>query len=443
MSKPNNEHDRLDQLTEAFANLPVPEGPDVEVTQRLLETLARTGEEPVTIPRVPFGRSKTMRKFASAAAVLLVVLGFATYSQSPIGGGPSVVFAAMIEQIKEIRTASYVMEMEIEGLPKQRSQVMQLEPGWARQESKSGDLHFVTIFNFQESKMLNLLQKEKQAHLVEFTALTESQKQKNMIEEFRKMKHDEAKFLGRESVDAISALKYRYDGPMEHYTIWLNPADNLPVRVVTTDVEDEDAVRTRITMKEFAWNPELDESLFSLDIPEDYELVQQTTEAGERATDDFVKMLRFIVRLNDDQFPDGLNLLAWIPLLKDSLTKPDGTKEEKMAHKQEKLAHALERPEIIGMTEGQQMQVGMELAKYFGGGAMYLESTKQTHHWHYQGKGIKLGEADKIVAWWYPKKEKAGDKTIEGADLETAKVLYGDLRIETMPVAELPKLDAE
>jgi len=439
MSKPDEQRDPLEQLTEAFVNLPVPEGPDVEVKQRLLERLARASDEPVTIPFVPFWRRETMRKFAGVAAILLVLLGFAAYLRSPIAGGPGVVFAAMVEQMKSIRTASYVMEIEIEGLPKILTQVMQMEPGWVRSESKDDKLDFVNIINFQESKMLSLLHKEKQAQLVEFAGLPESQQQKNHMEDFRQMKHDDAKFLGRELVDGISALKYRYDGQMEHYTIWLNPADNLPVRMVMTDVEDEGTVSTRLTMKEIAWNPELDKALFTLEIPEGYELVQQTMEVADRPTDDFVTMLRFITRLNSDQFPDGLNLLTWIPLLQKTLTKPEGTKEEKRAYKQEKLAYALERPDIIGMTGGQQKQLGLELAKYFGGGAMYLESTKQTHHWHYQGKGIKLGEADKIVAWWYPKKEKAE----EGADPDTAQVLYGDLRIETMPVAELPKTDAE
>jgi len=72
-------------------------------------------------------------------------------------------------------------------------------------------------------------------------------------------------------------------------------------------------------------------------------------------------------------------------------------------------------------------------------GMSYYQQKSVTHHWHYQGKGVKLGEADKIVAWWYPQAEKAE----EGTDLETAHVLYGDLRIETMPVAELPKSDGQ
>ena len=65
---------------------------------------------------------------------------------------------------------------------------------------------------------------------------------------------------------------------------------------------------------------------------------------------------------------------------------------------------------------------------------MFYETTRQSHHCHFQGNDIKLGEADKIVAWWYPKEDMAD----EGADLDTAHVLYGDLRIETMPVDELP-----
>ena len=68
---------------------------------------------------------------------------------------------------------------------------------------------------------------------------------------------------------------------------------------------------------------------------------------------------------------------------------------------------------------------------------MIVSSSHSSAHWHYQGKGVKLGEADKIVAWWYPNEEKAE----ADADLDIFLVVSAATQIYTMPVDELPQGD--
>ncbi len=449
MNKPNNEHDRLDQLTEAFANLPVPEGPDVEVTQRLLETLARTSEEPVTIPIVPFWRSKTMRKLSGAAAVLLVVLGIATYLSPSNSGGSSSAYAAMIEQLQEIRTMSFTTRVIMQPGPTGmaiRTQV--LNPDQIREEilvktAEQGESIVVSVLihDSKLGKVLLLQHKEKTAKIIEMSDQLVGPQQTGFLEKFRKMRPDHAEYLGKEALDGKNVLKYKYKKPDGHYVLWLDPDSQLPVKAVIADVADSNKVNAKFEMTDFVWNPELDESLFSLEIPGGYDLEREKillSDTLRKAQEGIVTMLGFYVRLNENEFPEEFNVLVFGSVMK-KMMKSGATLEEQKAHHAQILAKGLDRPEILDMSDEQLMALVREFGKSSAMGGGFLHAMMENKKWHYQGKGIKLGEADKIVAWWYPKKEKAGDKTIEGADLKTAKVLYGDLRIETMPVAELPK----
>jgi len=444
MSKQNDERDRLEQLTEAFTNLPVPEGPGVEVKQQLLERLARASDEPVTIPLVPFWRSETMRKFASSAAVVLVVLGLVAYLQPLIGGNPRTVFAAMIEQIKEVRSATFTAQVRMDGMPDVTTHMSLLEPSWTRQETflKEGKVHAIQIMNLREGVMLSLLPEQKQAIQLDLSNMPESQRQESIIESFKKIPEDAAEFVGEEEVEGVVAHKYKCDQQgASHYMVWLDPKTKMPVKILMTEHADPAQSKMHLTMSNFDWGAEVDESLFTLDIPEGYNLMEQSLDLGGSSEEDFTAMMRIYVRLNDDAFPGEWNLMTVVSIGK-LMIKSEGTDEEKKQYAMQKLAHALDKPELAdaaNMSKEKQLELGMQLQEPLGRGAMFFANLIETHHWHYQGKGIKIGEADKIVAWWYPKKEKAE----EGADLETAKVLYGDLRIETMPVAELPELEGE
>ena len=51
----------------------------------------------------------------------------------------------------------------------------------------------------------------------------------------------------------------------------------------------------------------LTNQFFSLDVPAGYKIAEQEADAGTTASDAFVKMLKFYVRLNDEQFPDEIS----------------------------------------------------------------------------------------------------------------------------------------
>ncbi len=434
MNKLNNERAPLEELVEAFVNLPIPEGPEVEVKQRLLETLTHADDIAETIRPVSFWRGKTMRKIIGSAAMVLVFVSVVSYFQPPPTGGPGAAFAAMLREIKEIRTATFIVKARIDDGPEVTGRSSLLEPSWVRQEMMmDGKVKAVQVFNLRDGSLLSLMPEQKKAILLDISGIPEKQRQESIVESFKKMTEDAAEFVGEEEMEGTTTLKYNVDQQgLSFYAVWLDLETKMPVKILITDHADPAKSKMHITMTDFDWGAKVDESLFTLEVPEGYELLEQSLDLGGSSEKDFAAMLRIYVRLNDNAFPDEWNVLT-VASIGRLMKKSEGTDEEKKQYAMKKLAQALGKPELADTMS--QMELGMQLQQPFGRGAAFFAALTETHHCHYQGKGVKLGEADKIVFWWYPREDQAD----EGADLEMAHVLYGDLRIETMPVEELPR----
>lgn len=433
MNQPMNEQDPLDQLSESLANLPVPEGPDSEVKQCLLEMLTHTSTQLETVRPVSFWRGKTMRKLAIAAALVLVVLGFSDFllpsNNGANNGGAGAVFAAMLEQVRQIRTVTYETHFKMEGIPAQVLQTSVLEPNWLRQESTEEGKEFQQIVDVAQGKSVSLFPSQKKAMVVELVGRS-AQGSQSIIKQFEELSGESATFVSEEELDGISVLKYTCSEAGMKITVWANPLTRLPVRVFLTDSWEAAKAKMQITYTNFKWDVELDESLFSLEVPDGYTTQNQAMDMSESTEEDFLALYRIYVRLNNDTFPDESLDIATLVTMGTLLDKSEGTPEEKKAYRISRLSYALDENDLEDLSVEDR---SMRLMEPMMRGLSFYQEINKTQHWHYQGKGIQLGEADKIVAWWYPK----------GDDADTGHVLYGDLRIETMLVDQLPTQSGE
>jgi hypothetical protein len=57
----------------------------------------------------------------------------------------------------------------------------------------------------------------------------------------------------------------------------------------------------------------------------------------------------------------------------------------------------------------------------------FLQLLETDGKYHYAGKGVKLGEADKAIFWYRPQ------------EAEKYRVIYGDLHVEQVLSENLPK----
>jgi outer membrane lipoprotein-sorting protein len=429
---------RLEQLIDALRDQPVPAGPDAEVRERVLEALASAEDDRRSTVRPTAERNRIMRRVLGLAASVLVVAAVVGWivskSDSPAGSA----FAQMLQQVTSARTATFVTRVTPTGKDDVVAHTTLMEPGWMRQQVTSDNMEAVQVMNMQQGKMLVLFPKLKQAQLLSMEGLPDENKHVNIIDEFRKLDPAKAKLLGREEIGGRETLKYQCDNPTGYYVVWLDAQDKLPVKVTMSAAPDDEDGFGTIILTDFEWNVPVDESQFTFAVPEGYEFDLHTLDLANTTDKDFITMLRFYVRLNNDTFPDQLNPFT-IAFMGKLFEKPGASPEEKRAYARQRIAYAYDRPELANMTDEEHKRRAPELGMPLARGAIYLAQVQETNEWHYFGKGVKLGEADRIVAWWTPKKQ-GGDKneSDQSAEARTATVLYADLHIETRPVEGLP-----
>ena len=438
----NNNDDVLARLAEAFVEQSVPDGPDEDVKRRLLVSLGQAAARPSASPHLRIWKGPVMRKLVSVAAIVLVVLGVAAYTIPQSGKGPGAAFAAMVQRVQEASTAKFRMAVEMKDSPDDAMEADMTfkDPAWALTEMSMGGLKATMIANYDERKVLVLHPDSKQGRLVEMKGGGAQPQQKNFIEAIREMVPDDATYLAEETIEGQSVRKYSYKKKGDCYTVWISAATNLPVRVDSASAEDPANASVRVTLSQFEWDGPVDESKFTLELPSGYQLTGHTVAPGTGSVDDLTKLMHYLAAANEGQFPDELTTMGMITAMQrqaKSMAENSQAKEEFQAAKAA-IANALEQPQLAKLSDKEYPAAVMTaLQPILGGGVMFMETTKQNHQWNYQGQGVKLGEADKIVLRWHPLVE-AAEASVGKLDSGTATVMYGDLRIEQKPVAELP-----
>jgi len=154
--------------------------------------------------------------------------------------------------------------------------------------------------------------------------------------------------------------------------------------------------------KNLKFDVPMDESLFSMDVPEGYTQQQAELDLHGATEEDFIEGLRIMAEVfGDGNFPESVALEDYL-----------------------KQAPAIiKKCEELGLSEEEQTELGMKLQNYL----LFIRFFKGEGQWHYAGKGVKLGDADTAIFWYRP----------EGS--ETYRVIYGDLRVEDVSPENLPK----
>jgi hypothetical protein len=178
--------------------------------------------------------------------------------------------------------------------------------------------------------------------------------------------------------------------------LWGDPKTGLPVRVETTMAI---APNVKVTMSDFAFNVDMDESLFSLEPPTGYELVQgPPIDASPAEEKDLIESFRDYSRWSGGPFPDRLDsgslsqtasTLKWASLYRE---KPQEPQAERQREQDAALAK-LQR------------------------GLWFAQRLPKEADSHYAGRGVSLGTADRPIFWYRP------------TDSKRYRIIYADLSV--------------
>jgi len=296
------------------------------------------------------------------------------------------------------------------------------EPLRMRQTSQQGP---IVITDLQQGKIISLMPAQKTAMVMQLENVPEieDESQFNIFHGIRKTikkaqetEDASVEFLGEQEINGLPAIGYRIETHGIKTTIWADVETELPIQIESS--RDMMGSKTTHIMSDFVFDAELDESLFSLEIPEGYSVQTIPVDAAKPSEKDLIEMLRMWAETTEGEFPSTLDLSILKSVIKEEFEIPF---ERKL--KQEKKL----KPAKAKKSAEQELQEMFIRLIPIGRGLAFLQLLPARSDWHYAGKDVQFGDANMAIFWYRP----------EGS--ETYRVIYGDLSIKDVAPANLPK----
>ena len=338
-------------------------------------------------------------KLAAAAVIIIAVL--VVFNQF---GGSTPALAEIVQPLLTARTATFKITIVGQGVPSQEFDGMFMEPCRMRQTTPGGG---TVIVDLQQGKIVTLIPQASQAVVLEVTNAPEDPGDLNFFQYIRMrilnaqpISDESVEFLGEQELDGQLAIGYHVRKPGLDATVWANSETKMPIRI---EVIDDPMV---ITMSNIVFDVELDESLFSLDVPEGYNVTTLRRDLSEPTEEDFIESFRIWAEHMDGKFPSKMDRSAV---------------NEFVQYRREKMKEKGIEPSIDDVTKLQQIIIDMTH------GFPFVEALPADSDWHYAGQNVKFGDTDKAIFWYRP----------EGST--TYHVIYGDLSVQDVAPENLPK----
>ncbi len=254
-------------------------------------------------------------RFATATAVIIIAVLIGMYQFGGSIDGATPAFADIVRPILTARTATFKIAVNlIKGQPSQVFEGMFMEPGRMRQEMEG---EVIAIIDMQEGKIVILMPEEKTAMVMEVENMPDENKEQSQVNMFfeirRRIKQaqdDEDKsveFLGEQEIDGRTAIGYRAQEAGQDMVVWADSESLLPIRIESSISIMMDRQIT-VIMYDFALDIELDESLFSLEIPEGYTVQTMQMDVSRPKEEDLIEMFRLWTETTDGRFPSALDM---------------------------------------------------------------------------------------------------------------------------------------
>ncbi len=339
-------------------------------------------------------KSKITKLAAAAVIIVAIMIGINSF----LGSGTSVAFADVIQPILDARTV--IMDILIG--PEGRQAVIHDEIMGSRIRRTVSNVQGTDIIiDLEQMRMLAITHAEKMATYIELEGLGKMPNYLELLQDVVVRMQDIEQFQvqdqGLKEIDGHDYIVFVAESDKETITIWVDPETALPVRI------KQKTPNMQIICNNLQFDVELDESRFSMEIPDGY-VVQQAggIDFKKSSESDFIETLRIWAEIIEDgHFPDSINLEDIVKI---------GPKFDK----------ELKR---LNLTEEQQI----DIATRMGQGYVFIRFFKGQGQWHYAGKGVELGDSDTPIFWYQPQES------------QTWRVIYGDLTVEDVAPEDLPK----
>jgi len=280
----NEPIDRLEQATEALRGAPVADGPPPQVVAATVRALQSLNNSPDAI-RLIQRRSVMFRvaRYGSLVAAALLAALVAGWLLFPgrIGGTS---FASVLDKVNQAKSVTCLFKQEVAGT------VEPVRKLYIREDAMRMEAAGVRTFVF-DVKLRKAIALDDRSKTVELPSLEKGVRIPNPLEQFRKLKRQDAERIREEMLDGRTVEIYRLknvdlfemnlqvqEGDTVEVKLWVDSQTQLPAKLVVAfpKVDSHDApslpIPRYLEFSDFRWNEKLDPSLFSLEIPKGYTL---------------------------------------------------------------------------------------------------------------------------------------------------------------------------
>ena len=331
-------------------------------------------------------------KIAIAAVIIITAVIFLNPFET------TVTFADVIQPILNARTASLDIVIGSQGnQPVIHDDVMGSRIRRIFPNMQTPDI----IIDLEQQKLLTIDHTKKTATYIGLGGISDLKNYvevlQNTITRLQSTPDFQVEDRGTEEFEGQDYLVFVASGESDTVTVWADPETALPVRI------EHETPNTLIACDNLQFDVPFDESLFSMEAPDGYEVQDaggiDFSDSSESA---FIETLRIWAEIIEDgHFPNSINL-------------------EDVVKIGPKFDQGLER---AGLTEEQQAEVAMR----WGQGLVFIRFFKGQGQWYYTGQGVKLGDSATPIFWYQPQES------------QTWRVIYGDLSVKAVASGNLPQ----
>lgn len=350
-------------------------------------------------------------RWAVAALVVLTVVAYAVISTNPSGHGAAGAYAAAAERLRTARTMTYRIVTTVSSssfsMPPNTSEVAYKEPGLMRLAMTLGAVTTYTVVDWAQGKLIVVMPDQKQYLEQDLSEAAAAEPQFDAIGALRKLPAKAQQLPDKKAIDGRDALGFLVAESGVKETLWIDAESRDPLRL---EMEITNATGVvAMVMTGFRFDMDLDDSLFDVTPPAGYSKLDVGILGGAPSEEQLVAFLRAYAGEREDRvFPAGLTLQEMTA--GDANFGGAGKGDQK----------GLTREQWEGGVRQQRMAELQPMTSALG----FVWTMQPENDWHYAGRGVKLGEAEKAIVWYRP----------TGAD--NYRVIYGDLSVrETRPDA--------
>ena len=367
------------------------------VRNKMLSAFNETSQK-YTTPLDVFRRTimkNTITKIAAAAVLIFGVLVGMHYMGNPFVA--TVTFADVIEPILNAQTAEFDIIM---GEDEQGPVIHDMVKGSRIRRTMSNMEDDIIIIDLEAGRILTINISKKEAAYVDLKGLPSIPNYMEVLKNLIAMLQESPDFtveeLGEQEIQGRSLIGFRANHPRAEITIWADPQTALPIQIEQIEPQ------LKVVCKNMEFDRQMDDALFSMDVPDGFQLQQVELDLMGSTEQDFVEGLRVRAEVfGNGLFPESVAVEDYI--------KEAPTLEKKM--------------EELGLSDKEEMELGMKLSRHL----LFIRFFKGQGQWHYAGNGVKLGDSNAPIFWYQP----------EGSD--TYRVIYGDLSVQDVVPEDLPE----